>query len=297
MAHWGAGGNWCTLNGRRTWIPSMTALFLLSARSQASIPVQEYLSMPFEQAQIQTEVARHLPPPLYVLFVQANAYGQACGMLSCLMFQHKVKLFLMGCKTWLSWFTFVFHFRQEPVCLNKWWCGWGQGAVQTPRRLAGYKHDSTRLPLHTHTLWSALCKNKKMNICVSLNPDDESDSDAEEEQEKTVSIYFQHITHRHSGQWVQRFLIILVFVTDTEMVSAVTRCSLAGWREATIDLFLLPDGDLDQEWPSDCNLSTPQTCTLCWDVSLVESICSLNKMCCLLSLTDSVEKTTYIPFT
>ncbi|XP_068422369.1 THO complex subunit 5 homolog isoform X1 [Clinocottus analis] len=50
----------------------------LNAIMQASIPVQEYLSMPFEQAQIQTEVARHLPPPLYVLFVQANAYGQAC---------------------------------------------------------------------------------------------------------------------------------------------------------------------------------------------------------------------------
>uniref|UniRef100_A0A3Q3X5Y1 THO complex 5 n=1 Tax=Mola mola TaxID=94237 RepID=A0A3Q3X5Y1_MOLML len=45
---------------------------------QASLPVQQYLSMPYEQTQKQTEVARHLPPPLYVLFVQANAYGQAC---------------------------------------------------------------------------------------------------------------------------------------------------------------------------------------------------------------------------
>lgn len=35
--------------------------------------------MPFEQTQKQTEIARHLPPPLYVLFVQANAYGEACG--------------------------------------------------------------------------------------------------------------------------------------------------------------------------------------------------------------------------
>uniref|UniRef100_A0AAQ4S8P4 THO complex 5 n=1 Tax=Gasterosteus aculeatus aculeatus TaxID=481459 RepID=A0AAQ4S8P4_GASAC len=55
----------------------------LNAIMQASIPVQEYLSMPFEQAQIQTEVARHLPPPLYVLFVQANAYGQACDKNLC----------------------------------------------------------------------------------------------------------------------------------------------------------------------------------------------------------------------
>lgn len=50
----------------------------LNAIMQASLPVQQYLSMPYEQTQKQTEVARHLPPPLYVLFVQANAYGQAC---------------------------------------------------------------------------------------------------------------------------------------------------------------------------------------------------------------------------
>ncbi|XP_051975771.1 THO complex subunit 5 homolog [Xyrauchen texanus] len=45
---------------------------------QASLPVQEYLSMPFEHTQKQADVARHLPPPLYVLLVQASAYGQAC---------------------------------------------------------------------------------------------------------------------------------------------------------------------------------------------------------------------------
>uniref|UniRef100_A0A4W3HHT0 THO complex 5 n=1 Tax=Callorhinchus milii TaxID=7868 RepID=A0A4W3HHT0_CALMI len=45
---------------------------------QASLPVQEYLSMPYDQAHKQYEVARHLPPPLYVLYVQANAYRQAC---------------------------------------------------------------------------------------------------------------------------------------------------------------------------------------------------------------------------
>ncbi|XP_012992298.3 THO complex subunit 5 homolog [Esox lucius] len=50
----------------------------LNAIMQASLPVQEYLSMPFEQTQKQIEIARHLPPSLYVLLVQANAYGQAC---------------------------------------------------------------------------------------------------------------------------------------------------------------------------------------------------------------------------
>uniref|UniRef100_A0A672NDG9 THO complex subunit 5 homolog n=1 Tax=Sinocyclocheilus grahami TaxID=75366 RepID=A0A672NDG9_SINGR len=50
----------------------------LQSIMQASLPVQECLSMPFEQMQKQAEVARHLPPPLYVLLVQAAAYGQAC---------------------------------------------------------------------------------------------------------------------------------------------------------------------------------------------------------------------------
>lgn len=50
----------------------------LNSIMQASLPVQEYLFMPFDQAHKQYETARHLPPPLYVLFVQATAYGQAC---------------------------------------------------------------------------------------------------------------------------------------------------------------------------------------------------------------------------
>ncbi|KAH0625513.1 hypothetical protein JD844_015057 [Phrynosoma platyrhinos] len=50
----------------------------LNSIMQASLPVQEYLSMPFEQVHKQYETATHLPPPLYVLFVQASAYGQAC---------------------------------------------------------------------------------------------------------------------------------------------------------------------------------------------------------------------------
>ncbi|XP_053324592.1 THO complex subunit 5 homolog isoform X2 [Spea bombifrons] len=45
---------------------------------QASLPVQEYLSMPSDCMHKQYEIARHLPAPLYVLFVQASAYSQAC---------------------------------------------------------------------------------------------------------------------------------------------------------------------------------------------------------------------------
>ncbi|XP_043834260.1 THO complex subunit 5 homolog isoform X2 [Dromiciops gliroides] len=53
----------------------------LNSIMQASLPVQEYLFMPFDQAHKQYETARHLPPPLYVLFVQASAYGQACAYM------------------------------------------------------------------------------------------------------------------------------------------------------------------------------------------------------------------------
>ncbi|XP_075069548.1 THO complex subunit 5 isoform X3 [Mixophyes fleayi] len=51
----------------------------LNSIMQASLPVQEYLSMPFDCMHKQYEIARHLPAPLYVLFVQASAYSQACA--------------------------------------------------------------------------------------------------------------------------------------------------------------------------------------------------------------------------
>ncbi|XP_060699938.1 THO complex subunit 5 homolog isoform X1 [Hemiscyllium ocellatum] len=54
----------------------------LNTIMQASLPVQEYLSMPFDQTHKQYEIARHLPPPLYVLYVQANSYGQACAQMN-----------------------------------------------------------------------------------------------------------------------------------------------------------------------------------------------------------------------
>lgn len=37
--------------------------------------------MPFDQIREQQETARHLPPPLYVLYMQTSAYRQACGKL------------------------------------------------------------------------------------------------------------------------------------------------------------------------------------------------------------------------
>nr|XP_032823887.1 THO complex subunit 5 homolog isoform X4 [Petromyzon marinus] len=51
----------------------------LNAVLQATVPLQECLAMPFDQTHKQADVARHLPAPLYVLFVQASAYAQACA--------------------------------------------------------------------------------------------------------------------------------------------------------------------------------------------------------------------------
>ncbi|ELW70177.1 THO complex subunit 5 like protein [Tupaia chinensis] len=53
----------------------------LNSIRQASLPVQEYRFLPFDQAHQQSETARHLPSPLYVLFVQATAYGEACDKM------------------------------------------------------------------------------------------------------------------------------------------------------------------------------------------------------------------------
>nr|XP_032823889.1 THO complex subunit 5 homolog isoform X5 [Petromyzon marinus] len=55
----------------------------LNAVLQATVPLQECLAMPFDQTHKQADVARHLPAPLYVLFVQASAYAQACDKRLC----------------------------------------------------------------------------------------------------------------------------------------------------------------------------------------------------------------------
>ncbi|XP_022085627.1 THO complex subunit 5 homolog isoform X2 [Acanthaster planci] len=44
---------------------------------QATIPVQEYLSMPIHEIRAQHQTAKLLPRPLYILYVQASAYQEA----------------------------------------------------------------------------------------------------------------------------------------------------------------------------------------------------------------------------
>ena len=45
---------------------------------QATQPVQEYMNMPLDAQQAQHETARYLPQSLYILYVQASAYNEAC---------------------------------------------------------------------------------------------------------------------------------------------------------------------------------------------------------------------------
>jgi len=46
---------------------------------QATKPVQEHLGMLIDQKRHQYRTALYLPSPLYVLYVQAAAYAEACG--------------------------------------------------------------------------------------------------------------------------------------------------------------------------------------------------------------------------
>ncbi|XP_798236.2 THO complex subunit 5 homolog A isoform X2 [Strongylocentrotus purpuratus] len=50
----------------------------LSNILEATIPVQQHLSMPFNEIRSQHQLAKLLPRPLYFLYVQANAYHEAC---------------------------------------------------------------------------------------------------------------------------------------------------------------------------------------------------------------------------
>ncbi|KAL8560659.1 hypothetical protein ACOMHN_052675 [Nucella lapillus] len=50
----------------------------LSSILEATRPVQNYLKMPYDEVREQHQTARHLPLPLYVLYMQASAYQQAC---------------------------------------------------------------------------------------------------------------------------------------------------------------------------------------------------------------------------
>jgi THO complex subunit 5 len=47
-------------------------------------PLQDYLGLPLDKIRRQHQAAYHLPKPLYVLYVQADAYREACGKDNCM---------------------------------------------------------------------------------------------------------------------------------------------------------------------------------------------------------------------
>lgn len=57
----------------------MNKVVLCHLLLQATKPVQEYLDMPFDEIREQHKTATFLPRPLYVLYMQASAYRDACG--------------------------------------------------------------------------------------------------------------------------------------------------------------------------------------------------------------------------
>ena len=54
----------------------------LAAILERTKSVQEYLDMPLDEERDQLAMARHLPPPLFVLFSEMRAYGHACGKIN-----------------------------------------------------------------------------------------------------------------------------------------------------------------------------------------------------------------------
>lgn len=101
--------------------------------------------MPFEQTQKQTEIARHLPPPLYVLFVQANAYSEACGG-----FSGPVKLYWIEYKHRVS-VKWCISFSDKNLIVSI------SGDVDEAKALSKPPEDSQGHYIHTHEYTPLLC--------------------------------------------------------------------------------------------------------------------------------------------
>ncbi|XP_033628155.1 THO complex subunit 5 homolog A-like [Asterias rubens] len=63
------------INSKEEYLDSLQPQ--LASILKATIPVQEYLSMPIHEIKAQHQTAKLLPRPLYILFVQASAYQEA----------------------------------------------------------------------------------------------------------------------------------------------------------------------------------------------------------------------------
>lgn len=54
---------------------------LLSKVLEATLPLQNFFGLDISARKIRNEVARYLPSPLYVLFVQSEAYQEYAGLI------------------------------------------------------------------------------------------------------------------------------------------------------------------------------------------------------------------------
>ena len=49
---------------------------------KSSLPLQDALSLPFDYMKKQNDLAKLLPRPLFVLYLQASGYQEACGRMN-----------------------------------------------------------------------------------------------------------------------------------------------------------------------------------------------------------------------
>ena len=82
---------------------------------QATRPVQDQLGMPFDEKRDQYRAALYLPSPLYVLYVQATAYADACGKW---LLQRQLYDYTALVSEWVSEWIYVAHYSGFPVVLK-----------------------------------------------------------------------------------------------------------------------------------------------------------------------------------
>lgn len=143
-------------------------------------------------------------------------------------------------------------FRQEPECVNQWWCGWGQSPVQTSRWLSWYAH---------HPMF---CKSLYMHVCHYSFEFDES------LRRKMCCVGFVQMMkvtlmqrRNRRKRWVPAAQVVeferLSFALDTQTCFGAQRLSIdCCVRRASWGIL----GNISLEWRGDCNLTPFGTCML-----------------------------------
>lgn len=182
----------------------------------------------------------------------------------------------MECKHWVPMIYLCFYFRQEPKCLNQWWCGWGQGPVQTSRWFPGYKHYYICSPscmqlLHLccaayFSVWLCVTLCERCYVCERCIPQEKNNrmcflfssrwwewfrcrGGARENGESQTWLYSQH-ARTHTSNYPSRLSCHTLWSVGNCLSFPASRWVRAG---AFLEYFY-------QEWLGDCDL---RACTLC----------------------------------